>query len=317
MPKKRFDSRELRQLAEQLLEEMAKGEAIPAADRRDLATSLVRQWITYAGNATLFFGERQLYLVLAKTPRGAVSVIPEPAFASWINRLIQDWKISPDELPPLISQLNLGQTVETINSDGLPIRLWVNPKEKSKGVEPLITQPVPPGKKLDYRKIAGDQLEEVFGSELEPRAMDELARSVATQWQQHEGHACLFFKPDQQLSLTLTEHPDGGCDVLATRESANLESLLSSLGVPPEIIPHVIARINLGQEVEFQDRKGVRSVLGYDPKTKRVRVKVLPLRQPVKPSDLRPICCPKCGAVLMPQVGNEPPEPCPMCGHVV
>ncbi len=256
----------------------------------------MRQWITYDGNATLFIGERQLYLVLGKAPIRSVYVIPERSPASWMNQLIQDWKISRDELPLLIGQLNLGQSVETINRDGLPIRLWVNPKEKSKGVEPLVQQPIPPGQKRDYRKIAGAHLEQIFGSELEPRAMDELACSVAKQWQQYQGHACLFFREDRQVSLTLTEQANGSCKVAVARERSGLESLLSSLKVPNEIIPNMIARINLGQEVEFQDRDGVRSVLGYNPKAKRVTVRPLPLRTPVKPSDVQPLCCPKCAA---------------------
>ena len=317
MRKKRFDSRELRQLAEELLEGIVNGEPIPEADRADLATSLVRQWITYDGKATLFIGEGQFCFVLAETPLGTYRVIPEQLPPGWINRLIQDWKISREDLPQLFGQLNLGQSVETINRDGIPIRLWVNPKERGMGVEQLVQQPIPPGQKRDYRKIAGDLLEQSFGTELDPRAMEEFGSSIVKQWQQYEGHACLFYQPEQRLSWTLTEHDDGRCNVIATREPANLESQLSSRGVPPEVIPHVIARINLGQEIEFRDRKGVRSMLGYDPKAKEVRVRVLPFRQPVKPSDFRPICCPECGAVLIPQLGNEPPKPCPLCGHVV
>lgn len=316
MPKQKFDSRELRQLAEGLLEEIAEDEEISEADQHDLATSLVRQWVTYDGHATLFIGEEQFYLVLAGTEGGGYRIIPSRSPPGWMNRLIQDWKISREELPPLIRQLNLGQSVETMNSEGLPIRLWVNPKENSKGVEQLIAQPIPPGLQRDDRKIAGDQLEAIFGSALDPRAMDELASSLVKQWQQYEGHACLFFRENRQVSLTLTEQADGGCKVVATRASGSLEPILSSLGVPAEIIPDVIARINLGQMVEFRDRHGVPSLLRYDPKAKQVRVRVLPARAP-RPSDLRPIFCPRCGAVLIPQVANERPRPCPMCGHAI
>ena len=58
------DSRALRQLAEELLDEIAEDEEIFEGAWEDLATSLVRQWVSYDGNATLFLGGRQVYLVL-------------------------------------------------------------------------------------------------------------------------------------------------------------------------------------------------------------------------------------------------------------
>ena len=163
MSKRKFDSRELRQLAEELLEEIAEGEPIPEADRADLATSLVRQWITYDGKATLFIGEGQFCFVLAETPLGTYRVIPEQLPPGWISRFIQDWKINREDLPQLFGQLNLGQSVETINRDGIPIRLWVNPKQRGMGVEQLVQQPIPTGQKettarsraISWSKVSG------------------------------------------------------------------------------------------------------------------------------------------------------------------
>ena len=316
MPKKRFNSRALRQLAEQLLQELAEDEEISEVDQLDLVTSLVRQWITYDGNATLFIGERQIYLVLAKTAIGELGIAPEPSPPGWMNQVIRDWKLSAEEWPDIIRQLNRGQSVEVVNSEGLPLRLWVNPKERCNGVEPLVNQPIPPGLKRDYRKIAGDQLEQLFGSELEPEAIDDFACSVAKQWQEFDGHAALFDE-EHQISFTLTEMDGGSCTTSVRRESFDLESLLSSLSVPPEIIPAVIARINLGQQVEFQNNKGIPSVLWHDPKARRIMVRALPPARPAPPSVPRPIFCPKCGAVLKPYEGNEPHQTCLMCGNTV
>lgn len=317
MSKKKSNSRELRRLAELILQKIAEDEAIPEADHHDLATSLVRQWITYDGNATLFVGERQIYLVLARTATGQFGIVSEQSLPGWMKCLAQDWKINPDEFPSILGQLNLGQSIEVINSEGVPLRLWVNPQERTKGVEPLVKEPVPPGWKRDHRKIAGDLLEQSFGSELEPDAMDELVCSVVKQWEKHDGHACLFYGQNQQVAFTLTEKGDGNCHVAASQGTLNLESLLSSLSVPPEIIPDVIARINLGLEVEFQDAKGIPSVVWHDPKAKRLAVRVVTPRPPAQPSGTRPIFCPKCNAVLRPDLENEPYQTCPMCGHLV
>jgi hypothetical protein len=67
MPRK-FNSRLLRQLAEELVQTMAEEGEIHPSTQGDFATSLVRQWITYDGNATLFLSERQIYLTLNNTP---------------------------------------------------------------------------------------------------------------------------------------------------------------------------------------------------------------------------------------------------------
>src|ERR1700676_2247073 len=197
MPKNKIRSRALRQLAVQLLQEIAEGEILPA-EREDLATSLVRQWITYEGNATRFVGQQQVNLILAKTVAGTCRIVSNPGLAAWMNRLNQDWKISPEEFPDIFWQLNRGQSVEVTNSEGIPLRLWVNPKERSMGVEPLVKEPVPPGLKRDHHKIAADQLEHLFGSDLEMDTMEELACSVAKQWQQNDGHASLFLNAKQQ-----------------------------------------------------------------------------------------------------------------------
>lgn len=317
MPKGKFNSRALRQLAEELIQTIAQDEEIPEDERDDFVTSLVRQWITYDGNATVFLGDQQVYLVLGKTPLGKPCIVPEPALPGWMNRLREDWKISPDDLPEIIDQLNRGQSAEIINRDGIPLRLWVNPKEKSKGVEPLIKENIPPETKRDYHKIAAHELEKQFGEVLDPEERRALACSVVKQWQHHEGHACLFIDGQQQLVFKFTEHGDGTCDVVARSMSVDLGPLLSSLGFSPEVHPELIARINLGQKIEFRDRKGVLSRLWHDPKARRIRVQPVDLVVPAVPNKMQPAFCPKCTAVLRLWREGERQQNCPICGHTV
>ena len=47
----KFNSKALRQMAEDVLEKIAKNHEVPESLRGDFATSLVRQWITYEGKA--------------------------------------------------------------------------------------------------------------------------------------------------------------------------------------------------------------------------------------------------------------------------
>src|SRR5262249_48248285 len=61
--------------------------------------------------------------------------------------------------------------------------------------------------------------------------------------------------------VTLNEHGDGTCAVAVRRMSVDLAAVLSSLGLPPETLPELITRINLGQEVQVRDEQGTPCVL--------------------------------------------------------
>jgi hypothetical protein len=144
--------------------------------------------------------------------------------------------------------------------------------------------------------------------------LDELARSVARQWQRYAGHACLFLDGREQLALRLDENGDGTYEVVATRTATDLERLLSGFGFPPATIPGVIARLNLAQEVGFRDRNGAQARLCYDPKAQRLRIQPLGPVMPALPG-MAPILCPGCTAVLRPWKGGERQQTCPHCGH--
>jgi hypothetical protein len=60
MPTRKGNTRALRQLADDLLRSLLP-EDVPDFPRQDFVTSLVRQWITYDGHATLFVGDDQVY----------------------------------------------------------------------------------------------------------------------------------------------------------------------------------------------------------------------------------------------------------------
>lgn len=312
--KKSSTSRILRQLAAGLIEQMAEDGAVSDVDQEALVTSLVRQWVTYDGCATLILGDEQVYLSLDKTPLGKPRVFGEPAMPGWMKQLTRDWKINPEDLPDVIEQLNRGQSAEVTNEDNLPLRLWVNPKERSRGVEPLVKQPLPEGVKRDYRKIADVQMEQHFGRELDDDEMNALAASVARQWQKHKGHACLFVG-GQELVLTLTEEANGGCCVTTERRPTGIDGLLQSIGFPPPAVPDVLARINLGQEIEFRDREGADSVLWHDPAAQRICVRSNASPPPPAPRiGASPIMCPRCGAVLRPWQDADAHQNCPLCG---
>jgi hypothetical protein len=316
MSNRKTNSRALRQLAEELFERMAGADDFRQIERADFVTSLVRQWITYDGHATFFLGDRQVDLNLRRTPLGRPVVAPEPGFSGWSRSLTQDWKIDPDDLPAIFDQLNVGQSAEVVNCDGIPLRLWVNPQKRGRGVELLVKEKVPVALARDYRKIASQALVGQLGAELGPEETDELVRSVVSQWQRFEGHASLFLDSHNELHLKITEHEngDGGCDLLASRILFNLDPLLLASGFTPDVFPEVLARINLGQQVEYQDPRGVRTRMWYDPKTRSICHQPL---EPVPPPASQLQLCPQCRAALPPARSGDWQQICSRCGQSV
>jgi hypothetical protein len=233
----------------------------------------------------------------------------------WTRQLTQDWKINPDDLPDIIDQLNVGQIAETVNGDGVPLRLWVNPKKRGRGVEPLVKEKARPGVARNYRKIASDSLLEQFGDELGPEEIDELACSVVSQWQRFDGHASIFIDSRTELHFQIAEHDGRRCEVVTRQIRINLDAVLSAYGFTPDVFPEVIARINLGQQIEFRDRQGVRTRMWHDPKTRRTCHQFLDLVPP--PPISPPYLCPKCTAVLLPWRNGDRQQTCPICGHIV
>jgi hypothetical protein len=317
MQKTEANSRALRLLAESLLDDMAEYDVITEEEREDVATSLVRQWLTCEGNATLFLGEEQVYLVLGRTPLGKPCVFPESAGHGWVRQLTRDWKISPDELPEILGQLNRGQSAEVVNADGVPLRLWVNPAERRRGIEPLAREQLRPGAKRDYFRIAADELEQQFSEGLDQDELDELAASVARQWQRYGGHASLFLDGQRRLDVGFRNLDDGTYEVVFRRISADLGADLTALGFRPEEFPGLLARINLGQEIAFRDGQDAPCVLWHDPQTGRIRVRRVGAVPPTEPAEAPPVLCPACGAVLRPWREAEQQQTCAHCRHTV
>jgi len=304
----------MRQLAEDIVQEIFQGDDSAAGKPEDLITALVRQWVTYDGNATLFADEQELYLRLGKTPLGKPLVTSEPGSPTWVKQLIREWKIRPEQWPDIREQLNLGQSTEATNDEGIPLRLWVNPRERGKGVEPLVARPGAPPAPRDFReRLATQILEQEFRGGLDEDELEALACSVARQWREYQGNACLFLDREQ-LMLTLAEQGKGKGRVERRRVSANLEPLLSSLGFATETVPETIAKINLGLEIEFRDREGRLSRLRYDPKTRRIVVtKPGPAPRGNPPSFI----CTKCSGVLWPWREGQRQQRCPQCGQTI
>src|SRR5262249_54091003 len=147
--------------------------------------------------------------------------------------------------------------------------------------------------------------------------MDALARSVAGQWQRYGGHASIFLDAGEEVVLTITELDGGRCRVDGGRRSVNLMQTLAPLSLPPDVLPEIIARINLGHELEFRDQGGVGGRLRYDPRAARFVVEQLDARPRAPTVAVPPLLCPRCTAVLLPWHDGQQQQTCPICGCTV
>ncbi len=315
VPTNKSEIRELRVLVEELIGGLVEEGHIYEANRDDLVTSLVRQWITYRGNATLFLREQQFYLTLSRTPLGKPCPRLERVSSDWVEPLTEDWKIDPDDLADVFDQLNRGQSAEVTNTDGIPLRLSVDPSQRARHVEPLVKEQRPEGFQRDYHKIATRCLEQQFGESLEFEELEALVCSVVGQWKRFQGVACLFHGP-HQIFLKCKELEDGGCQTDAWRERSDIERQLAAFNCPPNLVPEVIVRMNLCQPFGLRDRHGTTTRLWYDPRIKRLVAgpdsSTLKSPGPVSP----PIFCPRCRAVLSPWQASQRQQTCQACGLV-
>lgn len=316
MTKRKLNSRALRQLAADLLEDASGKFDLSLEDREGLITSLVRQWITYDGHALLFLEETKVYFHLGSSPLGRSTIGIEPCPSNWPDVLRDDWQIGDDDLRDLLRQLNVGQSAEVVNQEGTTLRVWVDPKQRTNQVEPLSPEPRRPDAKRDFLKIALYVVRDQF-SEVDEQQLDELAHSVAKQWQQYHGQACIFLDEQRQGIFRLIERPDGGCGTNYNVVPIQLKPLLTSLGCPEEMVGDVMIRFNLGHEVEVRDAGGEPCILWHDPEKRTVRVRPLNPRPEVPQAKLASIFCPHCTAVLKLWSEEECEQACPNCGRAV
>ncbi len=356
MAKRKFNSRELRELAEQLVQQAAQGEDLPDEQKHaDFVTALVRQWVTYDGNATLLVEDHQIYCKLIRTPLGKLKMAPQQGQVGWLHAMIEDWDIDPDtiDLDDLHEQLNRGQGAEITNRAGVPLRFWIDPAKRSCGVQPLVKVDQLKNAPLDYHKIARRLLASKFENQLDKDELEKLAGSVAGQWKRFAGHAGIFLNSHGGFLFQLFDHGNGTYDAKVRRMVIHVDRALSSLGFSLDQLPDLIAQLNLHQVAEFHNAEGVPARLRFNPQELRVHVDLLaprasrskpkprfvPATTEPKPTASRaaptipiafarpsslpaadntpPFSCSRCSAVLAPWSEGQQQQTCALCGFTI
>jgi hypothetical protein len=99
--------------------------------RNELATSLVRQWLTNEGYAGIVTTTHRHWIRLVPKDDGGVQVKVGKVAGSWASVLSRDWHLDEAKIPEFLHQLNLCQAVQCRNKDGRTISLRIEPKARA------------------------------------------------------------------------------------------------------------------------------------------------------------------------------------------
>ncbi len=99
--------------------------------RNALATSLVRQWLTYDGYAGLVTATHHHLFQLVTKNGGELEVRFDTAEGNWSHVLSHDWHVDEAKIPAFLHRLNLCQSAQCQNADGRTICLRIEPQERT------------------------------------------------------------------------------------------------------------------------------------------------------------------------------------------
>jgi hypothetical protein len=103
--------------------------------KQELATSLVRQWITHDGHAGLVTHTHNFWFQMIRTEAGLYEVGCESQPSHLLDEL-RAWNVKEDDFNALLHELCICQGAVCQTVDGRSIRLCLLPKEKVIRIQP-------------------------------------------------------------------------------------------------------------------------------------------------------------------------------------
>jgi hypothetical protein len=271
MARKQGNSRQLRQLAELLLRQVP-DEAL-TSPRPDLATSLVRQWLTYENHATLIWYPEQHYFRPAIDAGGELRFDLHPIrIDDWFRECMADWEFGEEERDRAIEELNIAQSSIIENHAGQFLRLSIDPKERIRRVERLglPSDPVSAENREQNRlKLARRQIEHIFHGALDEDETDEMAAAVVRQFEKHRGHA-LVVTMRTKIQIIMEKRPDGLTQVTLKPHRTRFPEKLRRCGLSLEEATRVLHAVNLGHQAEVIDEFGRRCRVVTEPESAQI-----------------------------------------------
>jgi hypothetical protein len=132
-------SNALRKIAEHELEACLPG--LNPLTRDELATSVVRQWIGNDGNAVILTPEFNFWFCIKKVEDGGTQVVRDRQPQTFVDHM-RGSRVIEEEIPGLLHELNVRQSVQCVTDYGQKVRLRVDPGKRGFFVELVLDDDV-------------------------------------------------------------------------------------------------------------------------------------------------------------------------------
>ena len=107
---------------------------LAVSTKNDLATSLVRQWISNAGTALIMTTAHDFWFHLTTPEAEKYQVVMDVNDGTFSKHLLRN-RVPEAEIPSLLHELNVRQSTRCYNEDGEVLLLRVEPQEKKFSIE--------------------------------------------------------------------------------------------------------------------------------------------------------------------------------------
>jgi len=94
--------------------------------RDELTTSLVRQWIGSDGNAVVVTPDFHYWFRITTLEDGRTQVVRDRNPQTFVDQMRKS-RVIEEEIPALLHELNVRQSVECLTDDGTRLRLRIDP----------------------------------------------------------------------------------------------------------------------------------------------------------------------------------------------
>jgi hypothetical protein len=123
-----------------VLRRIAEGELVACfrdlapVTKNELATSIVRQWITYEGAAVILTRDQQFWFRASRLDDGNTQVVRDVQQNTFVEHMRRS-RVMEEEIPGLLHALSLRQSVRCSTDYGEVLQLRVNPANKMFHIE--------------------------------------------------------------------------------------------------------------------------------------------------------------------------------------
>lgn len=112
------------------------GDSLSSEVENELATALVRQWMTYDGHAGLLADQVRFWFQVNKTATG-YDLSRQENRGCILDPFVRERGIDLADIPSILHRLNVSQSAEAETLHGRRLRFFIKPKERTISVEEI------------------------------------------------------------------------------------------------------------------------------------------------------------------------------------